>query len=91
MTSTEGGLDAADRAPLAGIRHDLRTPLNAIIGDSEMLLEDAADLGRPDLVTDLQHLRAEGARLLSSVDATLDPATSERSHGVALLGERHAP
>ncbi|EDN71580.1 hypothetical protein BGS_1391 [Beggiatoa sp. SS] len=33
--------------------HDLRTPLNAIIGYSEMLKEEAEDLGQDDLIPDL--------------------------------------
>ena len=32
---------------LANMSHELRTPLNAIIGVTEMLREDAQDLGRP--------------------------------------------
>ena len=34
--------------------HELRTPLNAIIGYSEMLQEEAAELGQDDLVPDLE-------------------------------------
>jgi DNA-binding response OmpR family regulator len=64
----------ADRAPLATLRHELRTPLNAIIGYTEMLLEDSAP---PDLVMELQDVRADGVRLLSSVDALLASATRE--------------
>ena len=45
--------DAADEANrtkstfLANMSHELRTPLNAIIGYSEILQEDAIDLGQP--------------------------------------------
>src|SRR5688572_19416826 len=41
-------LEVADRHKsefLANMSHELRTPLNAIIGYSEMLQEDAAELG----------------------------------------------
>ena len=36
--------------------HELRTPLNAIIGYSEMLMEDAEDLGEEMFVEDLQKI-----------------------------------
>ena len=50
-------LEAADRHKsefLANMSHELRTPLNAIIGYSEMLQEDAADLGAEQLTDDLR-------------------------------------
>ena len=51
--------DAAEEANrvksqfLANMSHELRTPLNAIIGYSEMLREEAEDLGQEDFVPDL--------------------------------------
>jgi len=39
---------------LANMSHELRTPLNAIIGYSEMLQEEAEDLGQGEFVPDLQ-------------------------------------
>jgi CheY-like chemotaxis protein len=71
-----------NRAAPAKLRHDLRTPLNAILGYSDMLLEDSAQLDQPDVLAELRQVRAEGARLLSAVDATLDPR---------LLGELSRP
>ena len=38
--------------------HELRTPLNAIIGYSEMLQEEAEDLGQEDFTPDLQKINA---------------------------------
>ena len=38
---------------LANMSHELRTPLNAIIGYSEMLQEEAEDLGQTSFVADL--------------------------------------
>ena len=35
---------------LANMSHELRTPLNAIIGYSEMLQEEAEDLGQDELL-----------------------------------------
>ena len=39
----------AKSAFLANMSHELRTPLNAIIGYSEMLQEEAEDLGERDV------------------------------------------
>ena len=39
---------------LANMSHELRTPLNAIIGYSEMLQEEAEDLGEQTFLPDLQ-------------------------------------
>jgi GAF domain-containing protein/CheY-like chemotaxis protein len=57
---------------LANMSHELRTPLNAIIGYSEMLQEDAADLGAERFVADLQKIHASGRHLLELINAVLD-------------------
>jgi PAS domain S-box-containing protein len=57
---------------LANMSHELRTPLNAIIGYSEMLMEDAEDLGQDDFVPDLQKIRGAGQHLLSVINDILD-------------------
>jgi signal transduction histidine kinase len=57
---------------LANMSHELRTPLNAIIGYSEMLEEEAADLGREDFVADLRKIRAAGTHLLGVISDILD-------------------
>jgi signal transduction histidine kinase/DNA-binding response OmpR family regulator len=57
---------------LANMSHELRTPLNAIIGYSEMLEEDAEDLGQDDFVPDLQKIRSAGKHLLSLINGVLD-------------------
>ena len=44
--------------------HELRTPLNAIIGYSEMLQEEAEDLGAEQFTDDLQKINAAGKHLL---------------------------
>ena len=40
---------------LASMSHELRTPLNAIIGYSEMLEEEAPEIGAASIVPDLPH------------------------------------
>jgi PAS domain S-box-containing protein len=57
---------------LANMSHELRTPLNAIIGYSEMLEEDAADLGYDDFTPDLQKIRTAGRHLLDLINNVLD-------------------
>ncbi len=57
---------------LANMSHELRTPLNAIIGYSEMLQEDAADLGQNDFIPDLHKIRNAGQHLLMLINDILD-------------------
>jgi GAF domain-containing protein/CheY-like chemotaxis protein len=57
---------------LASMSHELRTPLNAIIGYSEMLQEEAQDLGQPGLVPDLGKINTAGKHLLELINTVLD-------------------
>jgi signal transduction histidine kinase/DNA-binding response OmpR family regulator/putative methionine-R-sulfoxide reductase with GAF domain len=57
---------------LANMSHELRTPLNAIIGYSEILREEAEDVGATAFVPDLMRISAAGRRLLELVNAVLD-------------------
>jgi signal transduction histidine kinase len=57
---------------LASMSHELRTPLNAILGYSEMLQEEAQDVGQPGLVPDLARINAAGKHLLELINAVLD-------------------
>ena len=57
---------------LANMSHELRTPLNAIIGYSEMLQEDAQDMGKEDFVADLQKIHAACKHLLGLINDVLD-------------------
>ncbi len=57
---------------LANMSHELRTPLNAIIGYSEMLQEEAEDLGEEAFIADLKKIHAAGRHLLSLINDVLD-------------------
>ncbi len=57
---------------LANMSHELRTPLNAIIGYSEMLLEDAEDLGYHEQMDDLHKIQSAGRHLLDLIRDVLD-------------------
>ncbi|MEG5042398.1 MULTISPECIES: MASE1 domain-containing protein [unclassified Microcoleus] len=67
--------EAANRSKsifLANMSHELRTPLNAIIGYSELLQEDARDLGAEEFIDDLQRINTAGQHLLALIKDILD-------------------
>lgn len=57
---------------LANMSHELRTPLNAIIGYSEILQEDAQEIGQPVFVSDLKKIHSAGKHLLQLINDILD-------------------
>jgi signal transduction histidine kinase/DNA-binding response OmpR family regulator len=57
---------------LANMSHELRTPLNAILGYSEMLSEEAEELGYAAFVTDLDKIHSAGRHLLALINDILD-------------------
>jgi signal transduction histidine kinase/DNA-binding response OmpR family regulator len=57
---------------LANMSHELRTPMNAIIGVSEMLLEDARDLGHDDQIEPLERIFRAAQHLLTLINDILD-------------------
>ncbi len=67
--------EAANRAKssfLANMTHELRTPLNAIIGYSELLQEEAIELGEEEFVMDLASINMAGKQLLTIISDILD-------------------
>lgn len=67
--------DAANKAKssfLANMSHELRTPLNAILGYSEMLQEEARDLGQEAFIPDLEKIQGAGKHLLGLINDVLD-------------------
>jgi PAS domain S-box-containing protein len=57
---------------LASMSHELRTPLNAIIGYSEMVQEEAEELGAQNLAADVTRIRTAGRHLLALINDILD-------------------
>lgn len=75
LEAAKDAAEAANRAKstfLANMSHELRTPLNAIIGYSEMLQEDASDLGEEGFIKDLQNIQFAGRHLLDLIGDILD-------------------
>ncbi len=72
---TKAAAEAANQAKsvfLANMSHELRTPLHAIIGYSEMLCDEARDLGQEELLSDLEKIRTAGRQLLGTLNQILD-------------------
>jgi len=70
---------------LANMSHELRTPLNAIIGYSDMLVDDAKELGMDQFSDDLQKIHMSGQHLLSLISNVLDLSKIEAGKmGVSL-------
>lgn len=67
--------ESANRAKstfLANMSHELRTPMNAIIGYSEMLVEEAEELGYDSFIADLNNINSSGRHLLALINDVLD-------------------
>ncbi|MEO7931804.1 MAG: response regulator [Chthoniobacterales bacterium] len=62
---------------LANMSHELRTPLNAIIGYSELLHEEAEDMGEKSFCDDLKKIEKAGKHLLDLINGVLDIAKIE--------------
>jgi PAS domain S-box-containing protein len=72
--------EAATRAKslfLANMSHELRTPLSVIIGNSELLQENAQELGYEQLLPKLQRIRVSGNHLLNIISNLLDMSKIE--------------
>ena len=72
---------------LASMSHELRTPLNAIIGYSEMLHEEAGDLGQTAFLPDLEKIQDAGKHLLNLINDILDLSKIEAGKMDVLLEE----
>jgi PAS domain S-box-containing protein len=57
---------------LANMSHELRTPLTAAIGYSEMLMDEASDLGVSEFIADLEKINSSSRHLLGLINDILD-------------------
>jgi len=62
----------AKSAFLANMSHEIRTPLNAVLGYTEMVAEEAEELGNMGMVEDLKRVGRSGTHLLDLVNDILD-------------------
>jgi class 3 adenylate cyclase/CheY-like chemotaxis protein len=62
---------------LSEARHNLRTPINHILGYSEMLMEDAEDQGKQQLLDEFRQIVEDGKLALAIINGALTPATNE--------------
>jgi adenylate cyclase len=79
--ATQGYLGGGDESTAlrTTLRHDLRTPLNAVKGYSELILEEARDNGREDLLTDIAKVVAAAEQLLGQIDRLIGLTEEARS------------
>ncbi|MGL5061087.1 MAG: urea ABC transporter substrate-binding protein, partial [Microcoleus sp.] len=80
--------ESANRAKstfLANMTHELRTPLNAIIGYSELLQEEAQELGEEEFVMDLASINLAGKQLLNLISDILDISKIEAGKMTVVL------
>lgn len=68
--ATQGSFQATDDFSVfkTKLRHDLRTPLNAVKGYSELIIEEAHESGREDLLADVGKILGAAEQLLSQID-----------------------
>ncbi len=66
------GANRAKSAFLANMSHELRTPLSAVIGYSEMLEEEAEEIGEASMLSDLGKIKSNAKHLLSLINDVLD-------------------
>jgi hypothetical protein len=86
LRAGEALIEARDRALrasraksvfLANMSHELRTPLNAIVGYTELVAEEAQELGAAAVAADAQRIHSAAEHLLRLINDILDVAKIE--------------
>ena len=75
LTAARDAAEGANRAKsafLANMSHELRTPLSAVIGYTELLEEDAEEVGGGSMLTDLGKIKSNAKHLLGLINDVLD-------------------
>ena len=75
LTAARDAAEGANRAKsafLANMSHELRTPLSAVIGYTELLEEDADEVGGGSMLTDLGKIKSNAKHLLGLINDVLD-------------------
>ena len=67
------------------LRHELRTPITTVAGYSEMLLEEAEDLGAGEFVPDLKKIQASAERFLYLIEDVADFSKIEAGEAASHL------
>lgn len=62
---------------LANMSHELRTPLNAIIGYSDLIADEAEEMGYDNIILDLDKIQTAAKQLLAIISDVLDIAKIE--------------
>ena len=92
LAEAKNAADAANQSKsqfLASMSHELRTPLNAIIGYSEMMEEEAPEIGAESMVPDLQKVQAAAKHQLGLINDILDLSKIEAGKMALFLEEFH--
>ena len=75
LAAAKDAAENANRAKssfLANMSHELRTPLSAVIGYSEMLEEEAEEMGERSMLVDLGKIKSNAKHLLGLINDVLD-------------------
>ncbi len=82
--------ESAAEPHAASVRHQLRTSLTTVSGYCELLLEQAAEAGRAEVIGDLERIHRSAEKFLTLIDSVIDLARIEKSEEVEQEAEAFA-